>query len=461
MDMIMHNKWLLVALLPLLWFLGLDRSPRGFYVDEAAGAAHVLCLAQDGCNYHGEFLPLYSQSLGGGLTTPVYLYTNWLWSRAMGTSPEAFRAFSVCMGVITLLAAAGTVYTHWGKSGFLFTLVAGIISPWGFQMSRIAWDPPLAPACLMLGLFLFSYFKNVWSAVLAGLFLSLSMYSYPTFYAFVPPLVIILLDLAKDKVRWLWSFLSFGFFCLPLAYLIVRGNLSGRFQMIGITSTYHANPAAGADFGGLLWHFIQNYVVHFTPDFLLFHGDANLRHSTGEFGIMSWLDAMLLVATLVILLIHKLKQRSRLFHYSSIQGKFLSFIVVALLLSFGPAALTWESLPHALRSIGGWPFLIMLTGILSTELVRVMPWFKYCILLVAVVFSIFYFSYYFNAYAVKSEIWYDTHVRNAMSEPKSGSSYLEDLVNDHGYDAHAATYFRMHYLKEKRERHLKPQNYAN
>jgi hypothetical protein len=58
-----------------------------------------------------------------------------------------------------------------------------------------------------------------------------------------------------------------------------------------------------------LWHryvlltkqFLDNYVDHLSADFLFVHGDSNLRHGTGYFGVFPWWTAPLLIIGLGIL----------------------------------------------------------------------------------------------------------------------------------------------------------------
>jgi len=55
----------LLALLIVARFTGLDRAPPGFYVDEAAIAAQVICLRTTGADADGNPWPLFAPVLGG------------------------------------------------------------------------------------------------------------------------------------------------------------------------------------------------------------------------------------------------------------------------------------------------------------------------------------------------------------------------------------------------------------
>ena len=56
----------LLALLIVARFHGPDRAPPGFYVDEAAIAAQVICLRTTGADADGNPWPLFAPVLGGG-----------------------------------------------------------------------------------------------------------------------------------------------------------------------------------------------------------------------------------------------------------------------------------------------------------------------------------------------------------------------------------------------------------
>src|SRR5262249_2995572 len=126
------------------------------------------------------------------------------------------------------------------------------------------------------------------------------------------------------------------------------GALSARFSLLGI----------GADrppFGELLLRVARNGADYLGPQFLLTHGDGNLRHSTGTSGL-------LLVTTLPALLAglaHCVRRWS---------APFSRFLLVGVLLGALPAALTAEGTPHALRSAGMLPFLLVLMGLGWKEL---------------------------------------------------------------------------------------------
>jgi hypothetical protein len=76
----------------LLRLARLDSIPHGFFVDEAAISAQVVCLRQTGSEIYGQHHPILAPVLAGGYVTPAYLYGGAVWTSTFGDSPAAFRA---------------------------------------------------------------------------------------------------------------------------------------------------------------------------------------------------------------------------------------------------------------------------------------------------------------------------------------------------------------------------------
>src|SRR5680860_979184 len=79
-DKISTGLVIVIFMLVLMRVFILPLSPPGFYIDEAASGAHVVAMVTNYTNAHGQAWPLFSQSLGGGFTTPIYLYPLSIWA---------------------------------------------------------------------------------------------------------------------------------------------------------------------------------------------------------------------------------------------------------------------------------------------------------------------------------------------------------------------------------------------
>ena len=103
---------------------------------------------------------------------------------------------------------------------------------------------------------------------------------------------------------------------IPLIQKTLSGEIQQRFNTISIFSKDYLNsihsPGHLKDIVGI---FINNYLMHFNPDFLFLRGDPSYVHSTRHFGILSWLDMAALVLALIwvfMLLIKKYRENNPL-----------------------------------------------------------------------------------------------------------------------------------------------------
>lgn len=140
-----------------------------------------------------------------------------------------------------------------------------------------------------------------------------------------------------------------GYVVLGIYALLNPGALTGRFELISIWSD-------GAPLNVVIDRFLANYITYFSPSFLFFNGDANPRQNTEISGMLLWVTVPLLLTGLVVCW-----QRRR--------QPLIQFLAAAIALAPIAAALTNNGTPHALRSSGMLPFLIVL-AILGADGIR-------------------------------------------------------------------------------------------
>lgn len=190
-----------VLILIIFWFVvrfvALEVSPEGFYFDETPGATHILCLQENGRDFYGKSWPLFSSNGIGNFTNGPYLYAGTVWTTVFGSSPTSLRAMSGFFVLLTILGIGFLAYRVGGASLGLGVLFTAALSPWAFQHSRIAWDPPLAPAFLVWGLCCLLLGKKYWSAFFAGLLFALSAYAYKPLVVHMLFLLLLLLVFRK------------------------------------------------------------------------------------------------------------------------------------------------------------------------------------------------------------------------------------------------------------------------
>jgi len=446
----------LIIGLCLARFLYLETSPPGFSIDEAAGAAHVLCVQQTGKDCHNKAWPFFSAAAGGGVTTPTYLYFSVMWTSLFGTSPAAFRSVAAFFNILTLLGLFLLAAHFMGNEFAGWVTLCGAILPWSFQFSRISWDPPLAVCFMMWGLVLLLTYRGKWSACGAGLFCALAMYSYPPTRLQVPLMLLGLGFFIRKRwveVSWERLAISIGLLslvCLPMAKAILFDDLQSRFGLVGIFSSYRDNPVAGENGGVVLLQVLKNIGLHLSPSFLFISGDQSLRHSTGRFGVLSWLDLVAILTFGGFFLYNRNNWKA---HLTELQREKLHVIILFSLMGIMtgvlPAALTWESIPHSLRAIGAWPFFCLLSGTFLFVLIKIWPWFSTVSLIIALSFSSLYLVTYFSHYPTISGTWFGTYVIERAREAQVTGDWrrFEASVRDSPL---SAEYFRRHYGAEKR-----------
>jgi len=138
--------------------------------------------------------------------------------------------------------------------------------------------------------------------------------------------------------------------------VVLKITLMSRYAQIGVFSSGYPDPTARwYRFPGIV---LGNYLEHVSVRFLFISGDSNPRHSTQRFGQLGWLEILAVSCAIALVL----WQRGRFYQRSRpLRGAGIYAWCAAT--GFVPAALTWESLPHALRSVSVWPFWA--TGALS------------------------------------------------------------------------------------------------
>jgi hypothetical protein len=431
------------ALWCLVRFLGLDAVPYGYWMDETLGAVHVRCLAETGTTA-GTRWPLFPWAHGGGVFGPTYIYLALVWIRAFGDSVASLRAIAAAANVATIAGVAAVAYR---LAGPRFALTAGVcaaLSPWSFQFSRIAWDPPLGPAFLVWGTFLLLGTPTRAMSALGGAVMGLAAYSYtPTRLqaaVWLPLVLAFQWRRGKLDARGVGAALgAFALTVLPMAILMLRGSINAR-----ITHLWILNPTWREWMGELrgrtpeplflFMTFLDHVHAHLRPTFLFLRGDANLRHSTPAAGVLGPLDVLALVLAAVALV-----RRPRA---DAPPGQASEDLRVAGLLGIGaalgiaPAALCWEGIPHALRAIGTWPFTSLLSGLVLARMWAARPWVGRVLLVVALAHSAFFLSYYFGPYRRIPPQWFHPDLAEAIARDpaKSARESLRPFAGRPGYE---------------------------
>ena len=421
------RHWLFgsVLILNLVRFIATDRSPAGFYVDEAVGAAHAICLGETGKDLFGNTLPLFSAGLGAGYYTAPYLFGEALWTRIFGTSTAAFRTFPAFVTCLTILFLFLWVRKKRGEETSWIAALLASISPWAFQFSRIAWDPPLSVFFIVLGLYCFEGMRWRYHWVTGALAFGLASVAYPGTRILTLPLVLLLPGLDWRKKSY-----SMAILFAVLAPVFWRSWVDPRFtaraEMLVLWSSHPMSPLRDAGWIEVMWNAVLNGLKHLSPEFLLLSGDQNLRHSTRATGMMSAPEFFLLSGGLVVLILGMIRNKK-------LPRQDTLFLFAGAGLGILPSALTWESVPHALRAIAAWPFFIVLAATAFTALAARIPVIRGYLLFFCTGFAIYFGNSYFGPWTETSEPWFQTENNTlglAYSRLTSGVATCEEITEE-------------------------------
>jgi 4-amino-4-deoxy-L-arabinose transferase-like glycosyltransferase len=410
-----------VPALAILWlglrFVGLEHSPPGFYGDEFRGALHQICIGETGASAYGERWPLFVPGAGGGLYTPPFLYFGAVWGQVFGYSIGSFRAIAAFFGVLTIVALHGWVRRAAGSEIAAWSALVAALSPWAFQFSRIAWDPPLAPAFLMLALWAWSLARALPAGLLSGALAALAMYAYPPMRIQAPlvfaALFAVELLQRRLRARALVAFgLSSGLVALPLLLYTFSGELNQRGMAEAVFSPAYVSAKGGADSPALfiVKTTFANFLAHFSPGYLFFTGDANARHSTQRIGELGFLEVLGIGIGVMLLFERWLGSGAGAPSNAPVGDwgarRLVFFSAFGVLAGILPAALCFTGVPHALRSIGAWPFQAVVFGFLLSRFARSGARAVAVIAAVAVLHSAWFAHAYFVAYPKIDDRWF-------------------------------------------------------
>ncbi len=461
-------------------FLWLESSPPGFFMDEATPAVHAMCLAETGMNIDEEAWPLYSHAAGGGHHPLTLLAFDVVWMKVFGTSRAAFRAVSAffilltCAGVLLLARELSARIPLEGEDersraavrAFPWlVLFASLLSPWGFQFSRVGWEAPLAPAFLVLGMVAFLRGLRrprafwAWSAV-AGLGAAAAMITYPPMRATAPLAYVAMVVLLRWVTREaeprrrlvkaaVTTLVVTGACMLPTLRMLGQGKINERMNNIAIWRPDFVNDRIGSAPRWLFYAeaFLDNVAAYLRPSFLFFRGDRSLRHSPQIIGHLSPVDALALVlvagalcaVTWRMLRGRAPAQRARA---GAPAAAWRWLVAIALTGLFGaflgvvPAALTFDEIPHALRAIGAWPFIALATGGVLAVVHARRAWVTPLLALVSLGYTLWFFPSYFRAYDQAENHWFMREMTDLLeSRRRVGASSLPEkaIAENMGY----------------------------
>lgn len=425
------------AILVMILFLAavlrvarLETLPPGVFRDEAEKAYNAYSILKTGRDVEGRLLPVYVHVFGV-TTSAIYQYATIPFIAFFGLNEWSTRLPAATVGVLTVLTTWVLVRKMRDARTANWAALLLALSPWHIVFSRWAQQGIFLPLFLSIGAIGLvsakdtseSRYARGWLIAGAAAF-GFATYVYDVARLFVP-LLLLVAWIAYSRsllVRPIWLLIA-GIACvvsaIPTFYLLVFAGeaAQARFHFVSIFQP-------GLSTGAVVVAFFRNYLAHWSSDFLILHGDAELRHGAGV-GVLTLLELLGLIAGVYVLL----RERTR-----------ENWFWLGWLLLFPVAAsLTRVGIPHALRCIVALPAIQVVAAIglgKCTQHIRIerRAAFQQSIALLAILsFLPFGLRYYSHSYAVYSAFNWQAGLKEALhfcDEPplRDSTVYLHNIV---------------------------------
>lgn len=398
----------LVALIVWVHLFRLEDVPRGLHVDESSIGSNAASIAESGHDEHGVRFPVYFRAFGE-FKNPVHIYTAALLFKLAGLSVWTLRLTSA----LFFLALVGGIFCLARKlfpdspATALWAVAAAGFLPWFFTVSRIAFEVISHPATIVwvLCLTVAVYESNRESkrdadpgsgrrplglALVLGIVIGLSLYTYSTARLLTPLFVLTLLAVYAPPRYWsrhLVMLTGAGLAVIPYVQF-TRENpqaLVKRFRFLTYVFKKKLTLPEKIEI------FFDNYLIYWHPRYLLLEGDSNRRNSTGFSGEVFLVVFALALVGLAWLLWKRPVGRGRL------------TALFALNLLAAPVAASLTEGDSALRSmlIGLYLLVFSCFGFYLLTRIRVERWRWMALAAVALVLAIEsgrYVRHYFGEY---------------------------------------------------------------
>lgn len=418
---------LIIILSAALRIFYLGKIPNGFYSDEASYGYNAYSILKTGRDEYSNFLPLAFKSFGD-YKAPLYIYFLVPFIGLLGLTEFAVRFSSVLLGtgsIILIYYLAKELFKD--KSIALLSSFLASVTPFTLQFNRMAHENNLVVFLILLGLLFFvKSLKNSRYIIVSIISFILSIYAYHDARVFTPLLLFALLIIYR---KYLYRFKKALFFNLTLSIIMSIPFLNlmrneafwsrPRFTILSSDPgiSLRINEGRGEDlvssypWPGLFHNkiisygltFTENYMKHFSFDFLYLSGDPVKIYQTAGNGILYIIFLPFLIYGLYYIF------------KNYISHKWL--MIVWLVLSPIPSAMT-RFVPSASRMLIILPILSILSaiGLISCfRFIRRLRLKHLTLLFISILF-VFNMSYYLHYYYFNTQVKYAKEWHYGMAE---------------------------------------------
>ena len=363
---------LIVALAFFLRIYKVTSIPPSLNWDEVSIGYNAYSILKTGKDEWGVKFPLNFKSYGE-YKLPAQIYASIPGIAVFGLNEFGVRITPVIYGVLTVLLLYLLVEEAFGKrSVSLMSAFLLAVSPWHIQLTRASFESSFALFWIVMAVWFFlkGLKKPKW-LIFSMLPFAVSVYTYNSARVFTPlflfALAIVFRKYLWEKRKWfIAAGLLFTVLMIPLAQMVVSGEAAARYKLVSITDDKgliprideRRNNSTLPKFVTKLVHnrytyvsfyFAENYLAHFTPNFLFIDGAGHRQHHVQGVGELYWFQAPFILLGFYYLFGKK--------------DQSLKVLTPWLLLAFVPVAMTNDSIPNALRTLNAAPVYQILTAL--------------------------------------------------------------------------------------------------
>jgi 4-amino-4-deoxy-L-arabinose transferase-like glycosyltransferase len=391
---------LIIALAFFLRVYKVTSIPPSLNWDEVSIGYNAYSILKTGRDEWGVKLPLNFKSYGE-YKLPGQIYASIPAIAIFGLNELGVRITPVIYGTLTVLLLYLLVQVAFRKKEVsLISAFLLAVSPWHIQLTRASFESSFALFWIVMGIWLFlKGLKNPKWLTLSMIPFAVSVYTYNSARAFIPFLLFALVIIYwkyfwKVKKWFIAAGLLFAFLMLPLLPMVILGEAAARYKLVSITDEKGLIPRIDERrnnsklppiatklihnrYTYVSFYFAENYLAHFTPDFLFIYGAGHRQHHVQGVGELYWFQAPFILLGIYYLVKKK--------------DKNLKVLTPWLFLAFIPVAMTNDSIPNALRTLNAAPIYQILTALgiyFSYELIRKRSIFYLLMGLTAIIFFV-------------------------------------------------------------------------
>ncbi|MFH1971200.1 MAG: glycosyltransferase family 39 protein [Patescibacteria group bacterium] len=369
------TKVILVLIIALAFFLRFYKVtfiPPSLNWDETSIAYNAYSILKTGKDEWGKVMPIHFRSYGE-FKLPGQIYASIPAVAIFGLTELGIRITPVIYGTLTVLLLYLLTFAMFKKRSIaLMAAFFLAISPWHIQLTRASLESSFALFWFVMGVwFLVKGFKKPKWLIFSMIPFAAAIYTYNSARVFAP-MFLVAVALLNWKYFWKvkkWFILAgvtFVILLIPLVPFVLSGEAGARYKLVSITDEAGLVPRINERRGNstlpgilprlihnkgtyLSFYFAQNYLAHFTPNFLFIEGAGHRQHHVQGVGELFWIQAPFLLLGLYFLF--KKKDLN------------LKILVPWLLLAFIPVAVTNDSIPNTLRTLNAAPIYQIFTAL--------------------------------------------------------------------------------------------------